>query len=215
MKASRDVESLGRPRLIIGLGTGRSGTVSLSRLLQAQPGANITHELEPLLSWEGDFAQLALRLAALRAHEARSIVGDVSFFNLNYVDAIAEIDPDARFLCMRRDVDAVVESFFRKVRGGFGETGNHWSLDRAGFVENGYDHCFPKFPTRDLREGIRRYWELYQVRTQELVVRHPGRFRVVDIDELNHESQIHRILDFVGIAESARVIVRQHENRNL
>ena len=49
-------------RLVIGLGTGRCGTVSLSRLLNAQPDAQVRHELRPYLPWAVDEALLARKL---------------------------------------------------------------------------------------------------------------------------------------------------------
>ena len=39
-------------RIILGTGTGRCGSFSLARLLNQQPGVQVSHEDPPLLPWE-------------------------------------------------------------------------------------------------------------------------------------------------------------------
>ena len=56
------------PRVLLGIGTGRCGTLSLADLLSHQPGTRVTHECRPTLPWTAVDAQMRIghRLAELR-----------------------------------------------------------------------------------------------------------------------------------------------------
>lgn len=129
--------------VVIGLGSGRSGTKSLATLLDAQQGACVFHEANPSsMAWTGtestvyslmrDF-EAALTggyrcatidrvvpdrtgpLQKLRTMPEVRLIGDVASYYLPYIDFILEHWPDTRFVCLRRDRSETIDSFARKL----------------------------------------------------------------------------------------------------
>jgi hypothetical protein len=109
-------------RLVIGLGTGRNGSVSLSRFLSAQRDMTVRHEgfLDEkyhIFRWAGDGDRVRswIELLDRRARdEGDAYFGDVGTYYLPYVELLIERHPDARFVCLQRDRAKVVKSFLLK-----------------------------------------------------------------------------------------------------
>lgn len=130
--------------IIIGLGSGRCGTLSLAHLLNAQPATACFHEANPsCMAWEGadatvisllrDFGAVlrggepavtvdltapnrTCPLDRMRALKCLRSLGDVGSYYLPYVELILSLEPETRFPCLWRDKRAVVQSFVRKLR---------------------------------------------------------------------------------------------------
>jgi hypothetical protein len=194
-------------QLVIGLGTGRCGTVTLAQLLKAQPGCagTFSHEQHPLLAWTQPSERAMLRAAdgrvrqllqrRLRSHAAASrdgadndaaptpLVGDVASFYLPYVETILSIEPGAKFVVLRRARAEVVASFLRKDPGV-----DLWRecADRSGWSSNSvyWAAAHPKFPcsgaggARSAAEALGLYWDAYEERVARLTARFPDRVRV-------------------------------------
>ncbi len=131
--------------IIIGLGSGRSGTKSLAKLVDAQPGACCFHEINPSsMAWTGaeDTVYSLMRdfeatlnggyrcatvdrvvpdrtepLRKLKTIDRVRLIGDVANYYLPYVGFILEHWPDTRFVCLRREREATIKSFAQKLRG--------------------------------------------------------------------------------------------------
>lgn len=128
--------------IVIGLGTGRSGTASLAMILNAQHDSVCFHEMNPsvvrfhgtprpvlnaidefrIILQGGDPAMLTVDLSRavaaqvydrLRQMPRVRLLGDIAFYYLSYVDLIVERDPNVRFLCLRRDREETIESWMR------------------------------------------------------------------------------------------------------
>ena len=191
-------------RLVIGLGTGRCGTVSLSRLLNAQPDAQVRHELRPYLPWAVDEALLARKLDILRRLPGSGLVGEVGFFYLPYVIRILAAWPGARILALRRAERETVASFMVKTRGK-----NHWA-DHDGSQwrhDADWDPCFPIFETGTKEQALHRYWRSYYAEVERLCVEYPSSVRLFDVEDLNKQQGVRSILDFVGIARRQQVVL--------
>lgn len=190
-----DVDSVYR-RVVFGLGTGRSGTVSVSKLLDAQASASVTHERRPLLPWVADLA-LAEQRSLQLSHGATEIVGDVAYYYLPYVEFFANRFPTARFVCMRRDRAHVIDSMMRKTGSDnlwLDHDGSEWTLNPA------WDPTMPSYDPMPKAQAIGKYWDEYNAETQRLERALAGRFRVFDLEEtLNTTSGVAALLDFVGI----------------
>lgn len=131
--------------IVIGLGTGRSGTASLAHLLNAQHDAFCFHELNPscvrfsgtlrpILNMVDGFQAIIdggdpsmLTVDLTRRPSAKTYdklckmrglrtIGDVAFYYLSYVEAIAARNLSVRFLCTRRDIDQTVVSWEKKTQ---------------------------------------------------------------------------------------------------
>jgi len=130
-------------RIIIGLGSGRSGTASLASLIDRQRGGICFHEMNPAgavfagnpqahlntvsefgaILDGGDRARLSIdysrpasceTYARLQAMDEVRLLGDIAYYYLNYVGDILALVPECRFVCIRRDKAATVASWLKK-----------------------------------------------------------------------------------------------------
>jgi len=131
--------------IIIGLGTGRSGTTSLAHFLGKQDNSFVFHEMNPsamrfsgtkapvlntirefdAILAGGDSSLLTLDLSrppTVQAYERLcemkqiNMLGDIAFYYLSYVEDILEITEDVRFVCMKRNKTATVKSWLKKTK---------------------------------------------------------------------------------------------------
>lgn len=129
--------------IVLGLGSGRTGTASLSYLISSQRGAICFHELNPTgavfegnpqpitntirefqaILNGGDKRLLALdyarpasvgKYAELQQMDDVEIMGDIAFYYLRYVEDILAITKNVRFVCIKRDKAKTVESWLKK-----------------------------------------------------------------------------------------------------
>ena len=103
-------------RIIIGLGTGRCGTVSLKHLLAMQLHTQATHEtmLLPHKYNEHKYVQYMRKLYNRKFR----IAADVALWNLPYVTTILAEYPSTKFICLKRDKEETIQSFMRKTKNG-------------------------------------------------------------------------------------------------
>jgi hypothetical protein len=175
--------------------------VTLARLLRQQPGCSGTfsHEQHPVLPWTPAAGEGALRAADARvrllltrrqrwrgdggsaAHTP--LVGDVASFYLPYAQLLLRVEPTTRFLVLQRERDDVVRSFMRKDPGI-----DLWRAcaDRSGWPANSvyWAAAHPKYPcdgaggAKSTEDALRRYWDEYAERVEQLRRRYPDRVRV-------------------------------------
>lgn len=129
--------------IVIGLGSGRTGTASLSKMISSQQDAICFHELnptgavfsgnpQPILNTinefqgildGGDHRLLAIdysRPASLDTYQALQemprvrMIGDIAYYYLSYVDDILAINKNVRFVCIKRDRHETIESWLVK-----------------------------------------------------------------------------------------------------
>lgn len=129
--------------IVIGIGTGRSGTASLAKLLNTQRDAVCFHEMNPscvrfhgtprpilntidefqAIIEGGDPSLLTVDLGrgvAARAYDRLRgmprlrLLGDIAFYYLTYVEQILARNPRVRFVCLQRDRAETVESWLRQ-----------------------------------------------------------------------------------------------------
>jgi len=89
-------------KLIIGIGTGRCGTVSLCELLNQQKFSNFSHERKPLLEWKGTTDKLNSKIANILSRKGK-YVGDIAFYYLPYVDYILNEYPGTKVICLKKE----------------------------------------------------------------------------------------------------------------
>jgi hypothetical protein len=186
-------------RLVLGIGTGRCGSTTLTHLLNSQPDCVATHEAYPLLAWHGDDA-LAVQKANAILSRPVPIAADVAWFYLPYVESILRQVPEARVICLERPKHEVVDSFLRKLSPGV----NHWSDDPER-KRHRLDGCFPHYDARlGLAAAIGRYWDEYKERVAALRREHPGQVGCWPMHAaLNEEPVMRSMLRFAGFEEPA------------
>lgn len=130
-------------KIVIGLGSGRSGTASLTSLLDRQHGGICFHEMNPacavfdgnpqphvnaILEFRkllrgGDRSWLSIdysRPASVETYNKLqdmpqlNLIGDIAFYYLNYVEDILQVDPECIFVCIKRDRAKTVSSWLKK-----------------------------------------------------------------------------------------------------
>ncbi len=236
--------------IILGLGTGRSGTQSLAYIVNQQPEAVCFHEVNPAcMAWQGAFCSVynlvrefervlaggprcvtVDRSAPDRDHalerlqglERVSLIGDIAMYYLPYVERVLELEHDVRFPCLRRDREAVIESYIGKVRlrrtrrerifeplAGWlmakpvRTSRNHWMLHDGRHYQPDpvWDKCYPKFDATGLRQALGLYWDTYHEEVDRLATRYPRAVAMFDLDELNSREGQRRVLGFCGIEQ--------------
>ncbi len=188
--------------LVIGLGTGRCGTVSLSQVLaEAFDGAPISHERPPLLPWDAAPAQVEAHLERL-ADAGGDVFGDVAFYYLPHVETIRgwaeRRGIRARFVCLRRQRQATVQSYLAKVAP---YNANHWMSHDGSRWRSvpQWDACYPKLDhCQGLDEALGAYWDLYAEHSDRLARLHPEAFRVFDLEVLNDSRRLDHLVQFVA-----------------
>lgn len=195
-------------KLVIGLGTGRSGSTTLSHILNSCGESCGTHENPPMLYWKPRPEQIAFhlqRFALLRRHFA--LVSDVAHWWINTVDVLVRGFPDIRFIGLIRDRDACVESFLTIKGVGPGSL-NHWlPRDAPGYRPVAWDLAYPSYPSarpeRDQepegkRRLIGRYVDEYNARLERLAAADPARWLLLRTETLDAPETRLRIYAHVG-----------------
>ncbi|MEZ5571761.1 MAG: hypothetical protein R3E64_07025 [Halioglobus sp.] len=131
------------PGVVIGLGSGRSGTASLTALIDQQDGGICFHEMNPscavfsgnqqphvnairefrrILSG-GDRSCLTIDYSRpssvvtyqkLQQMTEVKLIGDIAYYYLNYVEVLLGIDPACRFVCIKRNREQTIGSWMKK-----------------------------------------------------------------------------------------------------
>jgi hypothetical protein len=203
---------LGNRNVIIGLGPGRCGTMSLATLLAYQEQIIAHHESKPRLGWHATVYEFIGKWARLFSEIAyyAPIVADVAFWYLPHVASILAVCPNTKFVCLRRNVEEVVNSFMLKYPYTSAWTfsdSEHWHKEwdsRHGFIG--------AFPQYDLpkKDGCRRYVTEYYATCEDYAEQMPNNFRIFDIDMLNTKEGVRSILEFCGL--SGESVVRDDSN---
>jgi len=192
-------------RLIFGLGTGRSGSSTLTKIFMSQPGTYASHEHRPVLRWENGEDMVDWHVSRMSALLKKyDQVVDVSHWWLPYVEYIVKKNPDARFVIIKRDRMETVNSFL-KVKGGGGKGSiNHWVIhDGSYFKKNIWDDCYPKLEANDLEESITSYYDYYYERSETLEIKYPQNVKIINLDQLNSKKGIKKMLVFCGQVKAA------------
>jgi hypothetical protein len=197
-------------RIIIGLGTGRCGTRSLSRLLSAQPEVYVSHELPPGLPWTVDQEAFHRQLALIVKRD-RPVVGDIAFYWLPYATLVLSTCSDSGILCLRRDREETIRSFMRWCANNhrwLKHDGRRWKLD-------GWDRCYPKYDIEDRVNACGRYWDEYYSAVEGLQAAFPDRVQLRDMNEaLNTKEGVSSVLSFAGVPADQQVLrIGVHEHR--
>ena len=220
--------------IVIGLGSGRSGTASLAQLLNAQKDALCFHEMNPscvrfhdtprpILNSIDEFQAIVAggEPSALSVDLSRDVaataydqlcrmpkvrlLGDIAFYYLAYVEAIAAHNPNVRFVCLRRQREDTVRSWERKqtikrwpskyladrlacliTREPFHQGYNSWmEHDGTEWARDPvWDKCFPKFSGPTRRDAIGQYWEYYYQQVAIIEEKLPDVFRLWETETI-------------------------------
>lgn len=187
-------------KVILGLGSGRCGTVSLTRLLNDQAEVIAEHENVGLW-WDVNTVLFKDAWKKITTAEPSSpVVASVSFAWLKYVPMAIEHDPTVRCICLKRDRGETVESFSQHMWR-FNVWTHHLSphFDPDKYARSMAQYVgFPKFDA-PREKAIGMYWDEYYRVAEEHERRYPEHFKIFWIDSFNSYDGVFSMLDFAGI----------------
>jgi len=219
--------------IVIGLGTGRCGTHSLTNLLNTHPDIRATHE-RCGLGWAEDVAVPVQAITNMRNWYSEPIVSDVAFYWLDYIDNVIELYPDTKFICFKRDKVDVVNSFMRTgsfamhhriMKGAFGQEiyrlCDHVTqeeldnMDKAtrDWVDGTWNMPVPFDIVDNTPQGIIErekwfcyYWDEYNKDAEKWQEKYPNNFVIYDmLNALNTIEGQTEIFNFIGIVPYAAI----------
>lgn len=206
-------------KYILGVGTGRCGTMSLAKLLNGCGGVEVSHELggeinkDDILPWnfERKFADLKLnKLLKLK----NLLVGDVALYYLNYIDFFYKKLHELKIVYMWRDKQEVVKSYMKKT-----ETLNHWwstekKKNTLYRIYHKWDTAYPDLDYTIIKpKAIEEYWEIYHKRAFDLKKKYKNKMMIIDIKNLNNHKIQKILFDFLEISENNRRYQSVIENK--
>lgn len=199
-------------KVLIGLGSGRCGTFSLSHFLNMQKGANVTHE-NFSITWMNFETQSIQELCNILIRDEH-IVGDVACYWLNYVPFMIPFCKDIKFVCLQRDREETVRSFFeRKQQPNFCVSPES-KYYVHGHIDHLNDYSFPKYDLPK-HEGVYQYYDDYYHIARGWHRAYPYNFKLLPMDSLNTNEGQNEILEFCGIPIEDRVFQEKcHYNSN-
>ena len=171
-------------KIVIGLGSGRCGTMSLAGLLNKQPCSMVTHE-NLTMPWNRNPDIHELRFKSLLSRDA-DLTGDVGYYWIIYVEDLLEVRSDTKFICLKRDREEVIESMWNHCRGLNVHPTDDWFM------------VYPRYNT-DRKTAVGLMWDEYCKLSEFFQSKYPDSFRIFGMDLLNSEDGQREILSFAGI----------------
>ena len=196
-------------KVILGIGTGRCGSTTLSAAFAEIPDACSTHENPPLIDWEPQHEQLRFHMNRLRLlADYYAFVFDASHWWLNALDTFFDEFLAGQVIGLRRDTGACVKSFLHVKGSGRGSV-NHWAPPENGiWTTTPGDPSYPSYrippdllanPDAAKAAHIERYVTEYNHSLASLAKAHPDRLLLLRTEELNDSATITRLGSFVGV----------------
>ena len=189
-------------QLIISIGTGRCGSVSLSKFLSAQEYVSVLHEgrldshkIRKLIKWGNDEKNLFEWLKFLLSLDGNKFVGDTGMYYLPYIEQIIDKYPQVKIIVMEREKEEVVKSYIKKTTGRnhwFDHDGKEWDKDDK------WDPCYPKYDIINKEKALEKYWEDYKNQTNNLILKFPDKIKKWTIQSLNTLNGKNEILNFLN-----------------
>jgi hypothetical protein len=201
-------------KVILGIGTGRCGSTSLTAAFRAVENALATHETPPMIFWEPQPEQVGFHMKRLDIlARYYPVVFDASHWWLNVIDIFFKRFSTGKVVGLYRDTESCVRSFLRMKGTGPG-TPNHWAThDDKRWALNNWDPCYPSYtaPPQYERDTLRAkgsqiqwYVESYNRRLYQLARSRPDRVLLISTDSLGRPEVADKLSAFVNIRVPVR-----------
>ena len=181
----------------IAIGTGRCGTVSLSRIIGACDNVLCTHESYVTNWYEPKMSKLNKLLEFLeKSYCGNELRGEVQPHILPHLPFFKKRLPHLKIICLHRPCEEVVASFLRR------------GIDKLRPSARPYQkntkwvYRLPDIEAHSHADAVRCYWEMYEKYMAEM----EGAFHL-QTRELNDDGKIAGLFDFLEIPEEDRVFI--------
>jgi hypothetical protein len=197
--------------VIVGLGTGRCGSTTLSAAFASLPGACATHENPPHIFWDPTEEQVRFHVERLRMlADYFPVVFDAAHWWLNVCPRLLAEFPRSKLIGLVRDTESCVQSFLRFQGQGLGSM-NNWAPPENGVWRTA--HWDPTYPTYPLPSGIRpgtdeayaakkmmitRYVNEYNRSLIAMAAAQTQRVLLIRMEALNESTTATQLRTFVG-----------------
>jgi hypothetical protein len=202
-------------QLVIGIGTGRCGTLSLCKLLNLQSSCVFSHELRPLpVIWAEPKHNIIAKFSGILERSERPICGDVAFYHLWYLPVILEEFKNTKVIVLKRDRTATIDSYKRKLKEWtLPQPVHHWTnINRQNYADSPFDSCFPKYDIEDLDESIGMYYDTYYAIVKRYKALYQTQLKEVQTETFfDDPNQINQIFDWIGVPVAGRDLTPVHE----
>lgn len=183
-----------KQKIIIGCGTGRCGTVSLSKLLSNCSNSNIPHEMKPIVSY--DFNRMIYeRFKFNILTNFKKYVGTVAPYARNVIEYLINDFPDIKIIWITRDREKTIKSFIKAT-----EEHNLWSND----CKHPFGEAVPSYNELTREEAIKKFVNEENNRAIKLENDYPNNFKIFNVEDLNTKEGQNKIFDWVGIEQEDR-----------
>jgi len=194
--------------IIIGIGTGRCGTLTLSRLLNLQPDAHIMHEKQPHLPWDMEDTKLIKEhLADLHRREERfKFVGDVAFYWLPYLPRLFREFTDMKVVGLWREKEGFIKSSIKLLHSPI------WTKDgeHQEHPNPVWEKSFPSYEAQSRTEVLGMFWEDYNA--QMFALEKKGQVKTFPMEMLNEEESQDVLFDYLGMKDHRHRYGRHNAN---
>jgi hypothetical protein len=189
------------------VGTGRCGTTSIAKILNACKNAEVYHEAHPLLWYgvDGVLGDLTKRMR--EAGKNGVLFGEVGQSVAPSIAWLRDSFPGMPVVCLHRDKAGTVKSFLNHgldVR----PTNKRNTMDRARNDRMSRQvHCVPTIDAYSNEQAIGFYWEFYEAIMAGIK---PPVFHINMLD-LNDNDCLSALFEFLGIPEEDRVYIEKRQ----
>ena len=153
--------------MVMGLGTGRCGTLCLSDFMKQQPEMAVCSHEHLKWPWYAEPESITINAVARYSAVENAVVGEVGSFLLPHVRRISEFFRETKLIILKRDKARTIQSWMGKTH----RKHNYWVPHTLGIWEDdSWDHMFPKFDMeRQTKEqAISAYYDMYYEECEKL-----------------------------------------------
>lgn len=164
--------------VVIGLGTGRCGTQTLSKLLNDCAFRHCTHEKDPQLPWvfsEEAYQQRKQEFLKGSSHH------DVALHYLPYIERFIEDIDNIKIIGLIRDREGVVGSFIKKTA--------HDKNWRTSIMRAWVQFFGGSIDKLSKEQALRVYYDEYNKELKRLQKKYPDKIKIFKTSDLNTKQQ--------------------------
>lgn len=185
--------------MFIGFGTGRCGTKSLAKIIDACMPT--THESPDWrITWYNpDYSKIDTFLA--------SETNDVGFYWLPHLEYILTKKPNIKLVWVWQDKQSTVESFIHGQRNIGGEQviyGPTRPMPNGQKAPRAWNQMYPFIDAHNLETSIGLYWDMYDAWASTIDC------YKIDVQDLNNQQKVDALFDYLEIPKQDRVFLENN-----